>query len=430
MPQECSCKYCGKKFKAQRYLETHINKGKECRTLRGVLFFCLRCSCFHTTKFGELENHLLSCKEDGRIFDTLESYNSKIAELQCKIRYLEETKSTDNSNTKKSDNFKDILDKTFGKLQTDNDNVNNYFNSKYMEINNMKNFTRILKKIKKQRRAIFKKGDINAYKYLIKMNLEKLTDVLTTKKISNKKQRKIINNHFTALDLRLMRYEGYEKLSPDGSLLKELDLVLSCYKKPKLFSYDIISIIQNYSVCILPIKTILKIILLSENTYNYVYIDNNECTTKDPYKFYFLSKQDKEINFWEMDCRMLNFCNTFLSLIIPYMIKVFKKNYLEIFHDNIYRSDFLEKLMGLEPETRQILQNLLILSNYKNFSVLSQDIVIKNNRKSINYNDKLNLLQDDPIIDKIQEDNSISNFSQLFEDINTSDINNLIASIS
>ena len=57
---------------------------------------------------------------------------------------------------------------------------------------------------------------------------------------------------------------------------------------------------------------------------------------------------------------MLNFCNTFLSLIIPYMIKVFKKNYLEIFNDNIYRSDFLEKLMGLEPETRQILQNLLI----------------------------------------------------------------------
>ena len=183
MPQECSCKYCGKKFKAQRYLETHINKGKECRTLRGVLFLCLRCSCFHTTKFGELENHLLSCKEDGRIFDTLESYNSKITELQCKIRYLEETKSNDNSNENKSDNFKDILDKTFGKLQTDD--INNYFNSQYMEIINMKNFIRVLKKIKKQRRAIFKKGDIVVYKYLIKINLETLVKILTTKKNTN-----------------------------------------------------------------------------------------------------------------------------------------------------------------------------------------------------------------------------------------------------
>ena len=64
----------------------------------------------------------------------------------------------------------------------------------------------------------------------LEQHLNFLLENLTVKKITVKKQQKITKGHFTVIDLRLLRHSGYEKLSPDGSLLQELDMVLS-YKK-------------------------------------------------------------------------------------------------------------------------------------------------------------------------------------------------------
>ena len=135
---------------------------------------------------------------------------------------------------------------------------------------------------------MFKTGDLIVYKGHLEQHLNFLLENLTAKKIAVKKQQKIAKGHFTAIDLRLLRYSGYEKLSPDGSLLQELDMVLSYKKQPGLFSMNIINQVLNYSVCVLPIKTVLKILLVKENPL-YVYMGGKR--TRDPYQFYYLSRE-------------------------------------------------------------------------------------------------------------------------------------------
>ena len=95
--------------------------------------------------------------------------------------------------------------------------------------------------------------------------------------MSEKKSRKIILNHFTPIDLRLMRYDGYENLSPDGSMLQELEFILSGMDKPANFNMDIVNMVYNYSICVLPVKTAMKTLLVTANP-SYVYSGNGNRT--------------------------------------------------------------------------------------------------------------------------------------------------------
>jgi len=194
-----------------------------------------------------------------------------------------------------------------------------------------------------------------------------------------------------------------------------------------LFSMNIIHQVLNYSVCVLPIKTVLKILLVKENPL-YVYMGGKR--TRDPYQFYYLSREANGIKYWTMDCRMHDFCNEFCSIILPYLTGVFKKNYYEIYRDNVFRRGFHENLLGLELECKQILQNVILLSRIKKFIQLAQSIVMEKNKKNINSEDNLNLTSDDPISGlTVNEKATIENVSKLFDECKTEDIERLVGSI-
>ena len=409
--QKFVCPYCSKDFKAAKYLETHLKTGKECRKYRDVLFVCLRCNNFQTKKIGELDNHLETCPHDGRITDIIETLQDKIKKLETKlnppIKQKIQTQSV-------------ILNNTFGDIPVDD----KYFENQYSQIATTKKYNQMLREIKKQRRTRFKSGNLVAYKTLLRTNLEQLYNALVHKKLPEKKIKKIIRSHFTSFDLRLLRYEGYINLEPDGSILRELDLVLTYKDRSKCFSFDLINLILNYSCCVLPIKTLIKILIVQKEPI-YAYMGKRK---QDPYQFYYLERIDKGTYYWNMDCRTIDFCNEFYEKVSTHLIFVFRKNYKEIYCDNIYRHNFLEEMLGLTSECKQILQNLKHISHNKNLIKLVQNIVLENNTIKIRQKDNLNLTLDDPIDTKI-ENHGLANFSRLFDDPNPKKINNLINSI-
>lgn len=409
--QKFVCPYCSKDFKAAKYLENHLKSGKECRKYRDVLFVCLRCNNFYTKKIGELDVHLESCPHDGRTTDIIEHLQDKIKKLEEKINPPKEPEIKTQMN---------VLNTTFGNVPVDDE----YFETTYNQIIENKKYNHLLREIKQKRRTRFKNDNLVDYKTLLRNNLEKLKKVLKSKNLSDKKINKIIKTHFTSFDLRLLRYEGYINLEPDGSILRELDLVLTYKNKPECFSFEQINLILNYSCCVLPIKTLLKILLVQKEPI-YAYMGKRK---QDPYQFYYLEKVEKGLCFWNMDCRTIDFCNEFYEKVSSYLIRVFRKNYNEIYSDNIYRKNFLENMRGLTSECKQILQNLKQISHNKNLIKLTQCVIIKNNTLKIRQKDNLNLISDDPIITKI-ENHGLINFSRLFESPTQKDINNLINSI-
>jgi len=260
MPQVC-CKYCGKIFKEQRYLDTHLEKGKECKKLRGVLFVCLRCNCFHTTKFGKLERHLETCKGEGRVIDIVESYQSRVKELQTKIKILEES-SGRSPEVKTQEVEKDIVELAFGKFTEDSPAL--YFQQSYESLNEVKQYNTHLRKIKNNRRGYFSTVSLEEYTNAIKSHITYLEKFGKQKKFTVRKVDTIVSNHFTTLDLRLVRHKNYENFHPDGTLLKDLNLILSC-KDSVVFDYDIIGKFRNYALLIFPLKVILEFILYNRS---------------------------------------------------------------------------------------------------------------------------------------------------------------------
>jgi len=408
MPQVC-CKYCGKIFKEQRYLDTHLEKGKECKKLRGVLFFCLRCNCFHTTKFGKLERHLEKCKGEGRVIDIVESYQSRVKELQTKIKILEES-SGRLPEVKNQEEEKDIVELAFGTFTEDSPDL--YFQQSYESLTEVKQYNTHLRKIKNSRRGYFSTVSLEEYTNAIKSHITYLEKFGKQKKFTTRKVDTIVSNHFTTLDLRLVRHKNYENFHPDGTLLKDLNLILSC-KDNVVFDYDIIGKFRNYALLIFPLKVILEFILYNRSKTEPVFVLFDLGHEDNPFHYYYLNERKGSKKYWIMDCRMEIFLEQVRSSFLPYLVSEFRTSYFHIFQDNIFRENFLELVSGLETECKQIVENIMLLANSKKTAELCKQVVSKNARKKTP-DDVLNLIKNDPL--KIElVDESEFYVAQLFD---------------
>ena len=188
----CICEFCGRQFKEQRYLSKHLNEGKECRKLRGILFVCLRCGGFHTTKLGELQVHLEDCAEDGRISDVMENYQTKVNILSQRVQFLEELLKKGGTYSSqipepipvdKREARRKILNETFGNSK---DDLMKQIISQYDLVLSSKKYNAYLKIAKRLRRVFFKTGDINNYTTVLDKNISYLGNILSKKGFSEK----------------------------------------------------------------------------------------------------------------------------------------------------------------------------------------------------------------------------------------------------
>ena len=62
----------------------------------------------------------------------------------------------------------------------------------------------------------------------------------------------------------------------------------------------------------------------------------------DPYTFYTLEKIDSDgKRCWKMECRLYELCKVLSRNIREYCTTLFRKIYLDIYSDNVYREDYI-----------------------------------------------------------------------------------------
>ena len=145
----------------------------------------------------------------------------------------------------------------------------------------------------------------------------------------------------------------------------------------------------------------------------------------DAYRFYFLSKQTASHKEWKMDCRMMEIIPDLRDHLFAYLLEIFREHFFTIFNDNNYRESWTNHLYGLEHDCKQILRNLIIISDSKKFSSLCKNLVCQNNMYVKTNNDILNLIKDDPVISE-EKDETRDNLSRLFDDISKDGLDQLM----
>ncbi len=414
-----SCKFCGEIFKEARYLERHLMSNKNCRRFRGVLFVCLGCNAFHTTSINEWDAHRELCNSHTTTTEVFQRYQQEISDLKAKLEIMREMVPCSEHLPESQVHVpkkEDVLTETFGENISSDMNIEEMFNEKFDELKPLAKFSKHLRTIKSLRMQVFRKGNTQEYLTVLQQCHRRLTEYFASKNYTKRKIQKQILQHFTALDLRFLRSDSYEKLQPDGSSLKDLDVALSFAKHPTIFHMEWIrSRINESTIGLFPLrKTISRILCQSEPTYIYF----GDPSSDDPFEFYQLCKIDEQDkHHWRMDCRAQSLVLELRELCTQVITKSFKEHYYHLFNDNVFRENFLEHSLGLQDEFLMLLKNMKLVRDIKHFSQFCQQLVISKNVRPKAKRDIVNLTQIDPVQELLADEKSDKVYRSLFDQI-------------
>lgn len=342
---------------------------------------------------------------------------------------------------KVEDDFENIVNKNFDISYNQTlENIDNIFN----ELSS----GRICKKssflsIKEQRNLLIGKISLTEYIIMLKKHNKKLNDILIKKDYEHKKINLNISYSLTPLEQRLLNFYNYFSTEIDTDEMQRFQLVLKIntpYSRRYIpFVYgDFFEYIYNYGMAVFPIKENLKRVLVNPYGFsNIVYVNNEKSLKDDPYSFYCLEKIDEDgRRLWKMECRLYEFTKFISQNLLTYTINIFKKIYMDIFLDNIYRKDYKDKAVICRQDCEQLLFNIIELSNTKTLCETIRKIVLKNCMIEPTKLDKFDFTADDRLIKKqLNSDNdtkeqSIHSVKRLFDNISKEDCEFIINSLT
>lgn len=329
-------------------------------------------------------------------------------------------------------------------------NINNYFS----DMEKARAYKKILTGIKENRNKLLGKLSFDEYIVLINTHVKRLQDVFNKKKHDQKKILINISMSLSPLDQRLIYYHQYYNTLIEPDEIQKLKLALKAnIKFPKRFIpfslADLCNRLSNYSISIFTIKENLKRVLVSPFTFpNLVYLnipkDYKEsskespdtgtevkkakvvCDTDDPFRFYILEKVDGEKRCWKMECRLYDFCNTISDRMKTFCITLFRKVYMDIFKDNVYRENYKDVPIAGQ-DCQQLLVNLIAFSKPRALCEVVRNIIVKNCSIQPSRVDKFNFTADDKINKRLfnsQEDKDeeiTASFKRLFDGLSDED---------
>lgn len=266
-------------------------------------------------------------------------------------------------------------------------------------------YTVSLSSMKRIRRKLLGKLSLVEYTKLISEHIKRLEDIFNERNFPAKKITKIVSSSLTPLDMRLVFFSGYTNVNIEIDDVQKFGLALEVltehekqfvpYEKTKFFNN-----IKNYSLSLFELRECVERSLINRYGFqNVIYIPKPKSTSKDPYSFYTLASVG-EIRCWKMVCRLEDLTTEFIDSILPYCVSLFRKIYKDVFHDNIYRTDYMTKSQITEFDCEQLILNIISLSKPINLCRMFQDIIVSKCTIISTESDKFDFSADDKMQQK------------------------------
>jgi hypothetical protein len=269
-------------------------------------------------------------------------------------------------------------------------------------------------------------------KYLISQ-VHDIETLLNDKKYSVKKIKQIIIKGLSSLETRLLSYPGYRDIQISGDDINIFEKFILKDVKARtcnnnIFDKTIIThVLSTFSCSLFTLDKLINMTIVSTN--NLIYIDDKTKNIKnenDPYKYYFLTKKECDVKYWNMDARLEELTEYIITNGLPHMISLFRKIYYDVFGDNDFRQDYITKSVVMEFECEQLLINIFTICNKKIFNIFLRKYIKEKCVYSSTINDKFNTQHDDNsqrlrFKSMVDETDMIAISKKLFNDISIKD---------
>jgi hypothetical protein len=267
-------------------------------------------------------------------------------------------------------------------------------------------YSKLLQDILTHRKKLLGKLDIDRYMELVSSHTRKIRSALEHKKYEAKKLEDIVFKSLTPLEQRLIMFPKYytTAISVDDVEILKTAITVNMNHPTRFVPFSLEKLfekISNYGLALLSVIDMLKIYISSPFP-NICYLQLSDKKDDDPYSFYVLDKIGDDGNRnWRMECRLYEFSIVLAEPLLSYCVKLFRKIYMDVFSDNTYREDFMEKAPIMNLDCAQLFGNILMLSDVKLFCENFQRIVMKNCALKMTKMDKCNFTKDDKMSKKL-----------------------------
>jgi hypothetical protein len=293
-------------------------------------------------------------------------------------------------------------------------------------------YTKVMEHIRNIRWSIIGNMLLSKYIELVYKHIELFKGIFLEKNYSEKKTRSIISSGLTAMEQRIISYEGYTEthLDVDDMQKFEISLTLNTIFPENYAPFKYVEFYEkflNYGSVLFSLSDNIERYLINiYESYNVIYLPLPKSQTDDPFSFYILESVHRNRRKWKMDCRLEELSNGLISNLLPYLISKFRNIFHDVFHDNDYRKDYSQKCQITECDCEQITHTILMLSNPKQMRIKLREIVMKKCTYYPTENDKFNLYGDDSIQRQRlesgkDETDPVNVIRQLFDNITSED---------
>ena len=313
------------------------------------------------------------------------------------------------------------------------------FERLFESFSKLRTYKKVLSEYSKKKLELLKIMDMHLYLEMSLQHCKMIIEICDTKNYNLKRKDEIMRLCFSPLDLRLLLYQmnrsKFDKNLPTSDIgemsVDDVDdlkksLYISRYRGNK--TEKIITNFLNYGTAVITLKQSMEL-YLSNNKFIIFLQDESVVDDKDPFRFYYLEKETKTKKYWEMDCRLDGLVSLFIKHVSQYLVQLFRTIYHDVFHDNLFRKDFQKSAIIFDNDCEQLLQNICLMTTYKDVSLLMINTIKSNCSYKETENDVFRLKSDDKFLKKELENREkevdLNLLVMLFDNIDESDVHDL-----